>query len=184
MKQKLPRLVVGSAVLVTLSIAAPASAQGHRGIVLGHIGGASIGHADSEQGTAPIVGGGIGIHLTPRLLVEGDVHGGRVTQVFGREHHDFSQLTFTGSLVFRSSPDAPAHFVAGGGLALQRAHTDFNEPPLGRVDTVETIRLLHGKIGAEWNVSSRMVIRTEGVLWFGDGLDWVAGARAGLGYRF
>jgi hypothetical protein len=29
-----------------------------------------------------------------------------------------------------------------------------------------------------------MVIRTEGVLWFGEGLDWVVGARAGLGYRF
>jgi hypothetical protein len=29
-----------------------------------------------------------------------------------------------------------------------------------------------------------MVIRTEGVLWFGEGLDWVVGARAALGYRF
>jgi hypothetical protein len=29
-----------------------------------------------------------------------------------------------------------------------------------------------------------MVIRTEGVMWFGEGLDWVVGARAGLGYRF
>jgi hypothetical protein len=28
------------------------------------------------------------------------------------------------------------------------------------------------------------VIRTDFVLWMGEGLDWVAGGRAGVGYRF
>jgi len=63
-------------------------------------------------------------------------------------------------------------------LALQWAHTEFNEAPFGRVDRVETVRLLHGTIGADWDLSSRVVLRTEGVLWFGAGLDWVVGGRA------
>jgi hypothetical protein len=29
-----------------------------------------------------------------------------------------------------------------------------------------------------------MAIRAEGVMWFGEGLDWIVGGRAGLGYRF
>ena len=79
--------------------------------------------------------------------------------------------------------DGRAHFIAGGGAGLQWAHTDVDDPPF-RIDRTETIRLLHGRIGAEWDISSRMAIRTEGVVWFGEGLDWVLGARAGLGYRF
>jgi hypothetical protein len=176
-------IILACAVLVSF-IAPPAAAQDRRAVVYGRIGGATIGHADSEQGKAPIFGGGAAFHLTQRFVVEGDVHRGRVEQVFGREHHDFSQVTFTGSLLFRSSPDARAHFVAGGGWALQRAHTEFNEAPFGRVDRVEIVRLLHGTIGADWDLSSRLVLRTEGVLWFGEGLDWVVGGRAGLGYRF
>jgi hypothetical protein len=182
--RELSRTLLACGILAALSNPAPVAAQDHRGIVFGHIGGASIGHADSEQGTAPVFGGGIGCHLTPRLVVDADVHGGRVTKVFGREHHDFSQVTFTGSVLFRSSPDAPAHFLAGGGLAVQRAHTEFTETPFGHIERVETIRLLHGRVGAEWNISSRLMMRTEGVLWFGEGLDWVVGARATVGYRF
>ena len=175
--------ILACAVAVSF-ISTPAAAQDRRAVVYGRIGGATLGHADSEQGKAPIFGGGAAFHLTPWLVVEGDVHTGRVTQVFGREQHDFSQVTYTGSLLFRSSPDARAHFVAGGGVALQRAHTDFNEAPFGRVDRVETVRLLHGSMGADWDLSSRVVLRTEGVLWFGAGLDWVVGGRVGLGYRF
>ena len=103
----------------------------------------------------------------------------RVSHVFGRDHHDFTETTFTGSLLFRSTPDGHAHFIAGGGAGLLRAHTDADEPGF-RIDRTETIQLLHGRIGAEWDISSRLVIRTEGVLWFGDGLDWVLGARAGV----
>jgi hypothetical protein len=66
---------------------------------------------------------------------------------------------------------------------LQRAHTHAEDPRF-RIDRTETIRLLHGRVGAEWDISSRMAIRTEGVMWFGEGLDWIVGARAGLGYRF
>ena len=95
------------------------------------------------------------------------------------DYHDFSETTFTGSLLFRSTPDGRSHFIAGGGAGLQRAHIDVIDPPL-RIDRTETIRLLHGRIGAEWDVSDRMAITTEGVLWFGEGLDWVLGARAGL----
>ena len=170
------------ALLVSLS-AAPVCAQEHRAIVVGTIGGAGLGHADSEQGKAPIFGGGIGFHLTPRLIVEGDIHTARVTQVFGRDHHDFTETTFTGSVLFRSTPDGRVHFIGGGGAGLQLAHIDASDPPF-RIDRTETIRLLHGRLGAEWDISSRLAIRTEGVLWFGEGLDWVVGARAGLGYRF
>jgi hypothetical protein len=158
-------------------------AQERRFIVVGTVGGAGIGHADSEQGKAPIVGAGVGFHLTPRLVVEGDIHTARVTQVFGRDHHDFTETTFTGSVLFRSTPDGSVHFIGGGGAALQLAHIDASDPPF-RIDRTETIRLLHGMLGAEWDISSRLAIRTEGVLWFGEGLDWVVGARAGLGYRF
>lgn len=164
-------------------LAAPVWAQERRAVVVGTIGGAGLGHADSEHGNAPVFGGAVGFHLTARLVVEGDVHTAHVSHVFGRDHHDFTETTFTGSLLFRSTPDARAHFIAGGGAGLQRAHTEADEPRF-RIDRTETIRLLHGRIGAEWDISSRMVIRTEGVMWFGEGLDWIVGARAGLGYRF
>ena len=174
--------VLRFAVVVSL-FAAPVRAQERRTVVFGTIGGASLGHADSEQGNAPIFGGAVGFHLTKRLVVEGDVHAGRVSHVFGRDHHDFTEATFTGSLLFRSTPDSRAHFIAGGGGGLQRAHTDAEDPRF-RIDRTETIRLLHGRIGAEWDISNRIAIRAEGVTWFGEGLDWVVGARAGVGYRF
>ena len=106
--------MVRFAVVVSL-FAAPVRAQERRVVVVGTIGGASLGHADSEQGNAPIFGGAVGFHLTARLVVEGDVHTARVSHVFGREHHDFTETTFTGSLLFRSTPDGHAHFIAGGG---------------------------------------------------------------------
>ena len=171
------------ACVVASLVAASASAQDHRFVAFGTIGGASIGHADSEMGNAPIFGGGVGFQLTPRLVVEADVHRASVTNVFGRARHDFTEITMTGSLLFRSSPEASAHFIAGGGLGVERAHTDLDDPPF-RIDRVETIRLLHGRMGVDWDLSSRVVLRTEGVLWMGSGLDWVVGARAGLGYRF
>ena len=169
--------------LVVTLVAAPLWAQERRAVIVGTMGGAGLGHADSAQGNALMFGGAAGFHLTPRLVVEGDVHAARVSHVFGRDHHTFTETTFTGSLLFRSAPDGRAHFIAGGGAGLQRAHTDADDPRF-RIDRTETIRLIHGRIGAEWNISSRVAIRTEGVMWFGAGLDWVVGARAGLGYRF
>jgi hypothetical protein len=174
--------VLGVALVVCL-LAVPIQAQERRIVVFGTIGGAGLGHADSEQGNAPIFGFGAGFHLTPRLVVEGDVHTARVGHVFGRDHHNFTEITYTGSLLFRSTPDGRAHFLAGGGAGLQRAHIDVDDPPF-RSDRTETIRLLHGRIGGEWDISSRLAIRTEGVMWFGEGLDWVVGARAGVCYRF
>ena len=169
--------------LVVSLLAAPVWAQEQRAVVTGTIGGASLGHSDSVQGNAPVFGGGIGVHLTPILVGEADVHTGRVSHVFGRDHHDFSETTLTGSLVFRSTPESDAHFIVGGGAGLQWAHSDVDDPPF-RFERTDTILLLHGRIGAEWDVSNRMVVRTEGVLWFGEGLDWVLGARVGFGYRF
>jgi hypothetical protein len=174
---------VSGVALVVCLFAAPVRAQDRRVVVFGTIGGAGLGHADSEQGKAPIFGGGAGFPLTPRLVVEGDVHTARVSHVFGRDHHDFTEITFTGSLLFRSTPNGRAHFLVGGGAGLQRAHTDVDDPPF-RIDRTETIRLLHGRIGGEWDISSRIANRTEGVMWFGGGLDWVVGARAGICYRF
>ena len=170
------------ALLVSL-FAAPTLAQERRAVVMGTIGGASVGHADSRQGNAPIFGAAIGRQLTSHLVVEGDVHRARVSHVFGRDHHDFTETMVTGSLLFRSTPDRSVHFIAGGGGGLQRAHTAFDDLTF-RVDRTETIWLLHGRIGVEWNTSNRVAIRAESVTWFGGGLDWVVGARAGLGYRF
>jgi hypothetical protein len=68
-------------------------------------------------------------------------------------------------------------------MGFQRAHTDLDDEGF-RIDKTETIRLLHGRAGAEWEVTKRLAIRTEGVLWFGEGLDWVVGGRAGISYRF
>jgi hypothetical protein len=184
LKRKLSGLAAACVALGGSLIATPVSAQDRRVLIFGEVGGASIGHADSLQGRAPIVGGGVAFDLTPRLVIEGDVHGGRVEHVFGREHHNFTQVTITGSLLFRAPVGRRGHVVAGGGLALQRAHTEFDEPRLGRVDKVETLNLVHGRIGADWDASSRLVILTSAVLWIGGGLDWVAGARIGLGYRF
>jgi hypothetical protein len=174
--------VFGFAIVVCL-FAARAAAQERRAVVFGTIGGASLGHADSEQGKAPIFGGGMGFHLTRHFLVEGDVHTASVSNVFGRARHDFRQTTFTASLLFRSAPDGTAHFIGGGGMGFQRAHTDLDDEGF-RIDKTETIRLLHGRAGAEWDVTKRLAIRTEGVLWFGEGLDWVVGGRAGISYRF
>jgi len=170
--------------LGTLLIATSVRAQDRRGIVFGDVGYGTIGYADSQQGRAPFIGGGIGFQLTPHFGVEADVHTGRVAHVFGRERHDFSEVTLTGSLVFRGPVGDKAHFIVGGGVAMQRAHTEINEPPIPPIDRVETLRLLHGKIGVDWDVSRRVVVRTHAVLWMGGGLDWVVGGRVGVGYRF
>ena len=171
-------------VFTFVSLATPLFAQEHRALVFGEVGGANLGHADSEQGNAPIWGGGAAFFLTPNIAIEGDVHTGRVNHVFGREHHDFSETTLTGSLLFLVPAGGNVRFLAGGGLGLQRAHTVFNEPPIGPVDEVETIRLLYGRVGAEFSASRRIVIRTDAALWMGGGLDWVFGGRVGVGYRF
>ena len=71
------------ALVVSLS-AAPVRAQERRAVVVGTIGGAGLGHADSAQGHAPAFGAGVGFHLTARLVVDGDVHTARVSHVFGR----------------------------------------------------------------------------------------------------
>jgi hypothetical protein len=165
-------------------MASPLSAQERRMVILGAVGGASIGHDDSSQGAAPVAGVGAAVHLTPRLLLDGDVHTARVEHVFGRASHDFTEVTVTGSLLFRKAVRARVHVMAGGGLGVQRTHTEFELPPNGRADRVQSLRLVHGRIGAEWDPSSRLVIRTEAVFWFGSGLDWVLGGRVGLGYRF
>jgi Outer membrane protein beta-barrel domain len=180
-----PSMVAGGLrfALLVILFAAPVWAQERRAVVVGTIGGASLGHADSEQGNAPIFGGAVGFHPTARLVVEGDVHTARVSHVFGRDHHDFTQTTFTGSLLFRSTPDGHTHLIAGGGAGLQRAHTDADDPRF-RIDRTDMIRLIHGRIGAEWNISSRIAIGIESVMWFGKGIDWVVGARARVGYRF
>lgn len=187
-KRRSPRVrgcwIGASAALAVCFMAAPASAQEQRAVVFGDVGAASIGHSDSEQGRAPIFGGGVAFHLTPHVVLEGDVHGGRVENVFGRVHHDFTQTTVTGSVLFRAPAHGRVHFVTGGGVALQRAHTVSNEPPFGPVDRTETQRLLHGRIGADWDISDGVVLRTHAGLWMGGGVDWVAGGRVGLGYRF
>jgi hypothetical protein len=178
------RTLRGSVFGLALLIATPVAAQDHRALVFGEVGRASIGHSDSQQGRAPIFGGGAAFHLAPGLLVEADVQGGRVNHVFGRRHHEFTEVTITGSLLWRAPRGGRIHFVTGGGLAMQRAHTVIDEPPFTPVDDVERLTLLHGKAGADWDVSRRLVIRSEAVLWMGGGLDWVVGGRVGLGYRF
>jgi hypothetical protein len=165
-------------------IAAPVSAQDRRAVIFGEVGRATLGHSDSQQGRAPIFGGGATFHLTPHLVIEGDVQRGRVEHVFGRRHHDFTELTVTGSLLFRAPSRGRIHFIVGGGLALQRAHTVIDEPPFRGVDEIERVKLLHGRIGADWDVFRRLVIRTDAAGWIGEGLDWVVGGRVGLGYRF
>ena len=175
--------VLGFALGVSL-FAAPVLAQERRTVVFGSLGFAGIGHADSEQGNAPVVGGGVTFQMVRSLLLEGEVQGARVRNVFGRPDHDFSELTFTGSLLFRASPERRAHFLAGGGWALQRARIQFDAPPVGHVDRTETLSLVHGRAGVEWDVSRRVLIRGEAVLWFGAGVDWILGGRASVGYRF
>ena len=177
------RELTGAILGLAFLIPAPVSAQGRRAVVFGEAGRATLGHADSEQGRAPIFGGGLAFHLTPHLVIEGDVHSGRVAHVFGRRHHEFTELTLTGSLLYRAPSRGSIHFIVGGGLARQRAHTVVDEPPLGRHD-VDWLRLLHARAGAEWDASRRIVIRTDAVAWIGEGLDWVVGGRVGLGYRF
>ena len=176
--------LVIKATLALCVFATPVSGQDRRWIVFGTAGVASIGHADSEQGKAPVVGGGATFQMVRRLFLEGEVHGARVRHVFGREHHDFNELTLTGSLLFRTSLERRAHFVGGAGLALQRAGIEFDVSPVGHVDRIETLRLTHGRAGIEWGVSERVLIRGEAVLWLGKGLDWVLGGRVGVGYRF
>jgi hypothetical protein len=152
--------------------------------VFGHVGGASVGHADSEMGKAPLFGGGVAFALTPRIVLDGDYHTARVTNVFGRAHHDFTQQTFTASVLFRSSPEARAHVLAGGGLAAMRAHTELTDPVFGSIEDTDVVRLLHARAGIEWDLSRRVVLRTEGLFWMGGGLDWVTGGRVAIGYRF
>jgi hypothetical protein len=175
---------LASAVCLVGVSAAAASAQERRGLVFGEIGVASIGHSDSKQGTAPIIGGGAAFDVLPRLVVEVDVHGARVRNVFGRDHHDFTETTITGSILFRTPAAGRAHLIVGGGIGMQRAHSNFDVPPVGAINDIKWIRMTHGRGGVAWDVSPRIVIRTDTVLWWGDGLDWVLGGRVGVGYLF
>ncbi len=60
------------ATLALCVFATPVSGQDRRWVVFGT---ASIGHADSEQGKAPVVGGGAAFQMVTWLLLEGDVPG-------------------------------------------------------------------------------------------------------------
>jgi hypothetical protein len=177
------RTVVGSIILVFVCLPITAAGQDHRGLVFGSVGLASVGFSDSEQGKAPIFGGGASFDLTRRLVVDADVHAARVGNVFGRPDHDFTELTLTGSLLYRAFADRGVHLLAGGGLGVQRAHSTFNVQPLGTVDRTEALHLWHWRAGPEWTVSPRAVMRAEAVFWFGEGLDWVTGGRVVFGYR-
>ena len=177
-------LVVTSAVCLLLCCASVTSAQERRGLVFGQAGFASIGHADSEQGKAPIVGLGGSLQLAPWLLVEGDVHHARISNVFGDDNHSFAETTLTGSLLYRAFRNRRVRLVAGGGLGVQRARSMFAVASTGQIDVRETIRLWHGLVGGEWSVADRVVIRTDSVWSFGDGLDWVVGGIMLVGYRF
>ena len=181
---KIPFVAIAPAAFLLATLASTASAQERPLTIFGEAGFASIGHADSQQGKAPIFGGGAAYELMPWLVAEADLHGARVARVVGRDDHVFTELTFTGSLLYRWLADRRARIVAGGGLAAQRAHSEFTVFPVGHVERTETIRLLHGRGGVEWDASDRVVIRTDAVLWFGAGFDWVLGGRIGVGYRF
>jgi hypothetical protein len=176
--------LTGSVLGLAFLIAVPVTAQDHRAVIFGEVGRATLGHSDSQQGRAPIFGGGAAFQLFPHLVIEGDVQRGRVEHVFGRRHHDFTELTVTGSLIFRAPSRGKLHFIVGGGLALQLAHTVIDDPPFRGVDEVDRVKLAHGRIGADWDVFRRLVIRTDAAVWIGEGLDWVVGGRVGLGYRF
>jgi outer membrane protein with beta-barrel domain len=178
------RTAVSSFIVLVISLPVNAAGQNRRRLVFGHVGLASIGHSDSEQGKARIFGGGAAFDLTPRLIVEGDLHAARVSHVFGRPQHDFTELTVTGSLLYRGFADRRVHLLAGGGYGLQRAHSAFTVAPVGAVDRTDVLGLWHWRAGAEWDVSNRAVVRTEAVSWFGVGLDWVMGGRLSVGYRF
>jgi hypothetical protein len=118
------------------------------------------------------------------MVAEVDVQRGAVDHVFGREHHNFDETTITGRIMFRTHPRGPLHVLAGGGLAVQRAHAQFEVPPLARVNRVEWLRLWHGRAGVDCDVTPRLTIRTHGSLSMGGGLDWILGGGVCLGYRF
>ena len=160
------------------------AAQEYRGAILADAGVASIGHADSEQGNAALLGGGVSFRLAPWLVAEGELHRAHVSRVFGRDDHDFTESTLTGSVLFRAHRGGRAHLLAGGGFAVQRARSEFDAPPIGSVDIRETVRLWHGRTGIEWDAFERVVVRTDAVLWFGAGVDWILGGLVRVGYRF
>jgi hypothetical protein len=184
MHARLSALVLTSAFAAAMAGAVPASAQEYRLVVFGHVGAAGVGHDDSEMGKAPLFGGGLAIRLMPDLVVDLDVHTAQISNVFGRSHHDFTQQTFTASVLFRSSPAARVHFLGGGGLAVQRAHTELTDPQFGFVEETDAVRLFHARAGVEWDLSPRLALRTDGLFWMGGGLDWITGGRVAIGYRF
>ena len=178
----LVRFVISAGLL--LFTTATLGAQDRRGLVFGEAGLADIGHSDSRQGNAPIVGGGAGVYAAPWLVVEADAHRAHVGRVFGQANHDFSESTLTGSVLFRGNRHGRAHLIAGGGLGFQRAHSAFDLPTGARIDHTEMITLFHGRVGGEWDTSNRLLIRTDAAFWFGGGLDWIVGGRVAVGYRF
>ena len=61
-------------ILATLALcvfATPVFGRERRWVVFGTAGVASIGHADSEQGKAPVVAGAVAFQMVPWLLLEG-----------------------------------------------------------------------------------------------------------------
>ena len=206
-----PRFLAGrlaAPLLLTLAMAImapPLSAQEPRATVFGVGGAANITSGDSVIGNTLLWGGGASIRLAS-FAVEGDV----TTASFNPDRFGTERRTtmITGSALYFSGKGA-VHVAAGGGVAARIQHTrsqvslDPSSLPAGfcqsrsgstcreirpgvfEFESSTTINMLHGRVGARWDVSPRVEFRADAVLWFGgEGLSAAVGAMTGLGYRF
>ncbi len=191
--------------VLLLAIAEPVRAQESRLAVFGVAGGANIGAGDSEVGSTLLWGGGTAIRVASRFAVELDATTASFDpDRFGRR---FRTAIVTGSALYVSGGDS-VRLAAGGGLAawIQRTRVEVSidpsamspgfcqdqpgstcreiRPGVFEFRGARTIRMLHGRTGVRWDVTPRAQFRVDGVLWFGEGISWSAGAMTGLAYRF
>ena len=168
--------------LVFSLFAAPVRAQERRAVVVGTIGGAGLGHADSEQGNAPIFGSAVGFHLTACLVVEGDVDPPTSATMFGRDHHDFTETTFTGNLLFRSTPhgtptSSPVVAQTCSGRTPMSTIRSFGSTEPKRSDSTRRIWRRVGHLESNGD-------QDEGVRGSAEDSTGSWGRGQGLGYRF
>ena len=183
--------------------ARPLQAQEHGIGVFGHGGAANVAANDSEQGNAALWGGGVSMRLGSHLAVEGEATTAGLNPT--RNGSQFRTTILTGSLLYLAGRGS-VRIAAGGGLAgwIQRTRSEvsFANPPVSfcqdrpglacreispgvfEFRRSETTRVLHGRVGARWDRGQHLQIRVDGVLWIGGGIEWMAGAVAGVGYRF
>lgn len=172
------------------ALAQTADPEPARIVAYGEAGFANLGGFDSEQGNAMIYGGEVQVRVRGPLHVAVDL-GTNANEPtagpFGRT--SFRQTSLLISALAEWPSRARVRAMAGGGVGYLFVRSTSVVPAQapGQVVTFRsqvTDGAFHGRGGIVGNVGKRLRVRGEALLAVGEGLSWIAGGRAAIGFAF